>query len=325
MARFSSTYEMTVVVGITAVITQEAHGIALCNVLGVVLHELLGAVPERWDSLDVLVQAQDEAVLLVVLLHEAEGIIVNIAEELDGGLDAPVVVVVQHGFLLEEEARLEATHVAVAHRVAVDDLALGHVLANLAGLFLVNPLGERPMLLRDLAIDRLARDKRGSDLLEGGIERFVVQKDPVIVVAAVEAVLNLTNGTGDVPNVRVAGEGDEGSVHARAGCDAGQLVPARLVRSQGHRPVLRVVGLADLGTVCFRLGCLLRLLGILVLALLLLLLLLLLAVGGSAWILECAILKPYTIVAGMGDEVKNGKALCDDRDVSKLSKHATKR
>lgn len=306
---------MAVVVRVTTVVTEEAHGVALGNVLGVVLDELLGAVPESGDGLDVLVQAQNEAVLLVVLLHEAERIVVDIAEELNGGLNTPVVVVVHHGRLAEEETRLETAHVAVAHRVAVDDLALGHVLANLAGLLLVNVLRERPVLLGDLAIVSLAGNKGGGDLLEGGIERLVVQEDPVIVVAAVESVLNLTDGAGNVPDIGITGEGDEGGIHARAVCNARELIPTRLVRGHGHGPVLGVVWLADLGALGFGMSGLLGLLALLVLALLLLL-----AAGWStAGFAERAILKPYTLVARVGNEVENGEALREKVDVSTKS------
>lgn len=130
---------MAPVVSSAAVITQEAHRVVLGEMLRVVLDELLGALPQRWDGLLVLEKTKDEAVLLALLGHETERIVVNVAEELDGGLNAPVVLVVEHQFLLEEEARLEATHVTVALRVTVDDLPRAHILAHLLGLLLVDP------------------------------------------------------------------------------------------------------------------------------------------------------------------------------------------
>lgn len=181
---------MALVVGLATIVTEESHGVALSNVLGVVLDELGNAVPEGRDSLEVLVKAEHEAVLLVVLVHEAERIVVDVAVELDARLDAPVVVVVHHEGLAEEEAGLKTAHVAVADTVTVDDLALSHVLANLFGLLLVDVRRERPVLGRNLAIVRLAGDKRGGNLLEGFIKRLVVEEDPVVVVAAVETVLD---------------------------------------------------------------------------------------------------------------------------------------
>lgn len=47
---------MATVVGIAAIVTEEPHGVVWSNVLWVVLHELLGAVPEGFDGLGILVQ-----------------------------------------------------------------------------------------------------------------------------------------------------------------------------------------------------------------------------------------------------------------------------
>jgi hypothetical protein len=95
--------EMALVVVLTAIVTEEAHGVTLSDVLGVVLHELLGAGPESRNGVNVLVEGENETVLLVVLVHDAEGIVVNVAEELDGGLDTPIIFVVHHELLSEEE------------------------------------------------------------------------------------------------------------------------------------------------------------------------------------------------------------------------------
>lgn len=151
--------EMAVVVILAAVVAQEAHGVVCSNVLGVVLHELLGAVPESLDGLGVLIQAKNKAVLLATLVHDAERIVVDIAIQLNGGLNTPVVFVVHHERLSEEETRFEAAHVTVTDGVTVDDFTLSHVLAHLLGLVLVNPLGERPMLGGNLAIVCLTRDQ----------------------------------------------------------------------------------------------------------------------------------------------------------------------
>ena len=225
---------MTLVVGLATIVTEESHGVTLGNVLGVVLHELRNAVPESGDGLEILVKAEHEAVLLLVLVHVAEGVVMDVAVELDARLDAPVVVVVHHKGLAEEEARLETAHVAVADAVTVDDLALSHVLANLLGLLLVDVGRERPVLGRDLAIECLAGNKGGGDLLEGVIEGLIVEEDPVVVVAAVEAVLDRADRLCNFPNIGVASQGDKGGIHARTAADTGQVVPARVVRSHGQ-------------------------------------------------------------------------------------------
>lgn len=225
---------MALVVGLAAIVTEESHGVALGNVLGVVLDELGNAVPEGGDGLEILVETEDEAVLLLVLVHVAEGVVVDVAVELDARLDTPVVVVVHHERLAEEEAGLEAAHVTVADTVTVDDLALPHVLANLLSLLLVDVRRERPVLGRDLAVVCLAGNKGGGDLLEGVVERLVVEEDPVVVVAAVEAVLDRADRLCNFPNIGVASQGDKGCVHAGAALDARQVVPAWVVRSHGQ-------------------------------------------------------------------------------------------
>lgn len=235
------TYKVALVVGLATIVTEEGHGVALGNVLRVVLHELGNAVPKSGDGLEILVKAEHEAVLLLVLVHVAEGVVVDVAVELDARLDTPVVVVVHHKGLAEKEAGLETAHVAVADAVTVDDLALSHVLANLLGLLLVDVGRERPVLGRNLAIVRLAGNKGGGDLLEGVVERLIVEEDPVVVVAAVEAVLDRADRLCNFPYIGVASQGDKGGIHARAATDTGQVVPPRVVRGHGQWVLGRIV------------------------------------------------------------------------------------
>lgn len=143
---------MAFVVGIAVIITQEFERVIWGKMLRVLLHEFLYTVPESWDSLDILVQADHEAVLLLVLYHEFEWIIVHIAEEFNARLNSPVPFVVQHQWLAEEEARLKSAHVSVAYRITIDNLPLRHVFSDLARLVLIDPWWERPVLFLDLAV-----------------------------------------------------------------------------------------------------------------------------------------------------------------------------
>lgn len=217
--------EVAVVVGLAVVVADELQRIVLGNVLGERLGEVLGCLPESRDGLDVFVQRKREGVLLVVISHELEGVVVDIAVHLDAGLNAPVPLVVEHQRVAEEEARLVAAHVPVADGVAVDDLLLLHLLADAGGLVLVNEIGERPVLLGDLAVLGLTRDQGSGDLLELVVEIVVVQEDPIVIELAVEAVLDVSNRLGNLPDVLVTGKGDEGGIHAVAGHGRGrQLV-----------------------------------------------------------------------------------------------------
>ena len=130
---------MALVIRVSVVIAKESHRILGVDVLRVIFDELLHTLPESWNCLDVFIQAQDEAVLLLIVLHKSEWIVVNVAEELHARLHAPVVFELVHDRMAEEEARLVPTHVPIADGVAVDDLPLPHILANSLGLLLIDP------------------------------------------------------------------------------------------------------------------------------------------------------------------------------------------
>lgn len=146
------TYKVALVVCFPAIVTQKAHRVIFGNVLGAIGHELFDAVPERGNGIKILVQAEHKAVLFVVLLHVSERVKGNVAEQLDAGFHAPVVLIVEHQWVAEEEARLIAAHVAVALRISVDDLAFLHVLTHFLGLVLIDPLGVRPMVFGDYSV-----------------------------------------------------------------------------------------------------------------------------------------------------------------------------
>ncbi len=234
---------MTLVVCLAAIVTKELEEVVGSKMLRVVLHKLLCAIPESGDGLTVLVETQDETVLLLLLDHDAEGVVVNIAEKLDGGLDTPVVFVVKHQWVAEEESRLKATHVTVAHRVAIDDLPGLHILTDLLGLVLVDPFGEGPVLLGNLAIVGFSGCQGCCNLLECVIKGLVVKEDPVVIIAAVETILDLSNGLGNIPNIAVASQSNKCSIHTRTRCHLHQVIPARVTGGHGHWELL--AGLVD--------------------------------------------------------------------------------
>lgn len=149
---------MAKIIRLAAVVADKVHTIILRNMLRVFLHKRLDAIPNRLDSLSILVQTEHEAILLALVAHQLEGIVGYIAVVLDAGLDAPVVVVLLHELVAEEKAGLEAAHVAVADGVAVDDFALLHVLADVGGFVLVDEARVGPVLFRDLSVVRGPRD-----------------------------------------------------------------------------------------------------------------------------------------------------------------------
>jgi len=214
--------EVAVVVGLSVIVAEPFHRVAVDNVLRVDGAEVLDSIPEGGNGLDIFVQAEDEAVLFLVVGHELERVVVDVAIKLDAGLNAPVPLVIEHQRVAEEEAGFITTHVPVADGVAVDDLLLLHLLAHLGGTVLVDEVGEGPVLRGDLAVLGCARDQHRGDFLKLVIEVIVVQEDPVVVVLAVEAILNIANRLGDVPEIRVARKSHEGGIHALAGSSLGR-------------------------------------------------------------------------------------------------------
>ena len=196
--------------------------------LRVLLHELLRALPQSRNCRLILVQTQDEAVLLVVVGHELEGVVVDVAVELDARLHTPVPLVLLHERVLEEEPGFISTHVTIADGISIDDLGLGHVFSRLPRTVLVDPFGERPVLLGNLAVSGVARGQSSGDLLKVRIERFVVQEDPVVIEFTVESILDLTDRLGNVPQVAVSRQGDKGRVHPRPVGRRGREADGRL-------------------------------------------------------------------------------------------------
>ena len=85
--------EVAVVVGRTVVLGEPPHAVLVRDVLREEGGEVFHAVPERGDGLAVLVEGEHEGVFFAVLRHVGKGVVADVAEEFDGGLDAPVVLV----------------------------------------------------------------------------------------------------------------------------------------------------------------------------------------------------------------------------------------
>src|ERR1700722_13731868 len=203
---------MAMIISFAIIVAQECHRVVFGNVFWVLLDERLDAVPQRWDCLHILVQAQHEAIFLLVVLHKLEWIIMDIAEQFHAWLNTPVVLKLVHERMSKEEPGFETTHVPVADRVAIDDLALRHIFADLARLLLVNEGRERPVLFGYLAIVSLSRDEGSRDLFEVVVKWFVIQEHPIVVVIPVKSILNLTNRSRNLPNIRVPGKCYEGRI-----------------------------------------------------------------------------------------------------------------
>ena len=192
---------MAHVVGLAAVVGDEVHEVVAVDELWELRGEVLDGAPEGPDGGLVLADREDEAVLLVVDLHELEEVVLDVAEQRDVVVDSPVVLVLIEELALPEEAGLVATHVSVRDGCAVRDVLLSERLAGLVELVHVDEIRDGPVLLWDQAVLSLTRDERAGDLLELLSEGLVVQKDPVVVVPVVEPVLDVSDGLDELPEV----------------------------------------------------------------------------------------------------------------------------
>lgn len=86
---------LDVVVPANRVVLQPFYGTIRMNVLWMICDKLLRRWPKSRNTLRAVVKVHGEAIGLVVILHVAEDIIVDIAEEVYIWLHAPIVLHVQ--------------------------------------------------------------------------------------------------------------------------------------------------------------------------------------------------------------------------------------
>lgn len=112
------------------------------------------------------------------------------------------------------------------------------------------------MLGGNLAVVGGSRDQGRGHLLEGRVEGLVIEKDPVVVVAAVESVLDLSDRSCNLPYIRVSRKGHKGRVHARPWGNTLQVLPLFCAGCQDQRGLAEVlvVGLCWSGTGLFACG-----------------------------------------------------------------------
>lgn len=110
------------VLGTSHVIRNPLPHVVVTEVRRVGGEESLSLGPKGRDTLWCVVEVDGETVGLVAILHVPENIVVDVAEELDIGLDTPVVAVACEGRVLVEHAAVPATHLMVGDLGAVLDV-----------------------------------------------------------------------------------------------------------------------------------------------------------------------------------------------------------
>ena len=84
-----------------------------------------------------------------MVLHPTENVVIDVAEELDFGLDAPVVLYVFQGWVVVEEATVPSAHFVVADFVGVLDVVFGEDFGGFEVEVVVDPGGGFPVVFGD--------------------------------------------------------------------------------------------------------------------------------------------------------------------------------
>lgn len=133
---------LVVVLGAAHAVRQPVHGIVGVDVLRVLGDELDRLRPQGWDGLWSVKEVDGEPVRLVVVLHVAEDIVVDVAEEVHLGLDAPVELNVLQSLVAVEQAAVPAAHLVVRDLVGILDFVLLENLDRLGVQVLVDVRGD---------------------------------------------------------------------------------------------------------------------------------------------------------------------------------------
>lgn len=184
------------------------------DVLWVGLDEFERLGPEGGDGLGRVVQVDGEAVRLVVIVHVAEDVVVDVAKEVHVGLDAPVVARVFEGRVVVEEAAVPAAHLVVGDHVAVLDVLLGQYLGAFPEEVVVDPGGHGPVLLGDELVVAWGVGFGAGAFFELGGEGLVVEEGPGVVELAVPGPFEVAHGLHHAVDFRVADQGENGCVDA---------------------------------------------------------------------------------------------------------------
>ena len=167
------------------------------------------STPQARETARVVEDVHGEAVLYVIIPHESKHVVVDVAEVVHVGLDAPIEVEFKQARVAVEEPGVPAAHVAVGDHPAFSDADGAKVFEGVHEAAFVDPGREGPMLDWDDFVVAFCRGAvLGSLLCElvrlrtqiSGLnvfyleflrKRLVVEKDPRILVFMIPMILQL--------------------------------------------------------------------------------------------------------------------------------------
>jgi len=160
--------------------------VEVCSGVVVSGEEALCFGPQRGDGERCVVEVDGEAVGFVAVLHVSEDVVVDVAEEVDVGLDAPVVVHVCERRVVWEEAGVPATHLVVGDLVCVLDAIFGEDCGRFFVECWVDPGWCAPVCGWDLGKGDVSVCGAADGEFEALGEGFVVEEGPGVVELVVE-------------------------------------------------------------------------------------------------------------------------------------------
>jgi hypothetical protein len=123
----------------SSTIRQPHHRIVVMQILWMLRDEFSGFGPESRDRLRRIVEIDCEAVGFVVICHEAEYVVIDVAEEMDLGFYAPVELHVCQRRVLVEKAAVPAAHLVVGFHASVLNIVLLQYLRRFFEQLVVDP------------------------------------------------------------------------------------------------------------------------------------------------------------------------------------------
>ena len=106
--------------------------------------------PQGWDALRGIVQIDGEAVGFVAIGHVAEDIVVDVTEEVNFGLHAPIITRIGKGRVVVEEAGIPTAHLVVGDHISVLDALFFKYEGGFGEEVIVDPGGDGPMFFWNL-------------------------------------------------------------------------------------------------------------------------------------------------------------------------------
>ena len=147
-------------------IRQPIPRILLMQILRMRRHKLFGFRPQGRDGLGRIIQVYGETVGFVVVLHVAEDVVVDVTEEVDIGLDAPVVAGVEQGGVFVEHATVPAAHLVVGIHFAILDVLFFENFGRFFEEVVVDPRGDGPVLFGDDFWEEVRQEEKRAKAVE---------------------------------------------------------------------------------------------------------------------------------------------------------------